>query len=325
MELGVVLDVLWPFPRIERLARSAQESGFDQIWVSDHPLGHDPFLVVHKLAVELPEIRLGIGTVSPSARHPAVLAASAGFLNELTDGRLSLGIGSSIKPLLQPIGLDVAGQVTRCREAIVIIRQLLEEGVSTHHGSLFTTREARALFDGARPLPVLVGASGGPAILRMSGEVAHGVIIPAGNRGFYEYAVGRYREALAAAGRPGPGQVVLNGNISVADSTAAAVDAIRPLVADAIAHRAENSHSLRHLGITAEQAAAWRADPDSIPETVVRESAIAGTPDECVQGLLELSRWGITQLALRFPDESAIRAVGERVLPRIKQALPVGS
>ncbi len=321
MQIGVVLDILWPFEQIRRLAMAAEDAGFDQVWISDHPLGLDPFLVVLRLASELPRIQLGIGTINPSARHPAVLAASAATLNQMIGGRFSLGIGSSINPLLHPIGLDVAGQVTRCREAIRIIRQLLEDGGSTFSGEMFSTLDAKLRFDSGGPLPVLVGASGAPKMLRMSGEEAHGVIIPAGNRAFYRYAVDAFRHAMRDAGREGEGAVVLNGNIAVSDDSDAALRSIKPLVADAIAHRAESEFSLRYMGVTLEQAHAWRDDPDSLPDDVTRESAIAGTPDECVEGLLNFSRWGITQLSLRFPEEATIRAVGETVLPRLKARL----
>ena len=213
VEVGVVLDILWPLERIERLARAADECCFDQVWVSDHPLSHDPFLTLLHLAREAPHVRLGLGTINPSARHPAVIAASAGFLNHLTAGRLSLGIGSSINPLLHPIGMDISGQVTRCREAICIIRDLLERGSSNMAGKMFTTHNATSVFEGVAPLPVLVGASGGPSMLKMSGEVAHGVIIPAGNRGFYEYALASFRDALQESGRRDAGAIVLNATL----------------------------------------------------------------------------------------------------------------
>jgi len=321
VELGVVLDILWPLNQIERLARAAEESGFDQVWISDHPLGHDPFLTIAHLARALPRIRLGIGTINPSARHPAVIAASAGFLNHLVEGRFSLGIGSSINPLLRPIGLDVAGQVPRCREAIRIIKGLLETGVSTVRGEIFSTHGARAQFEGCVPIPVFVGASGGPAMLKVSGEESDGVIIPAGNRGFYEYAIQSFNRARSRAGVVNAGSVVVNGNIAVGESSRDALDSIRPLVADAIAHRAENKFSLEHMGISLSQAQAWRDAPASMPAGVVRESAIAGTPGECVDGLLKFADWGITQLCMRFPEESTIRAVGAEVLPNLRREL----
>ena len=116
---------------------------------------------------------------NPVTRHPAVLAASASSLNQLTGGRFWLGIGSSTKMEMQPIGVRLKGQVPRCREAVIIIRQLLEEGHSNLEGEIFRTCSARPLFEEANSLPVLVGAGGGPKMLHMSGEVANGVIFPA--------------------------------------------------------------------------------------------------------------------------------------------------
>jgi len=314
MRLGVVLDILWPVQQIECLARAAAESGFDQVWVSDHPLGHDPFVVLAHLARELPNIKLGLGTINPSARHPAVIAASAGTLSHLSGGRFTLGIGSSVNALLHPIGLDVKGQVQRCRESIRIIRSLLEHGRSSMAGELFETADAKSLFDGAAALPVLIGCSGGPAMLKMSGEEANGVIIPAGNRGFYEYAIERFSSVNTdSAGA----QIVVNGNIAVDQDEHRAIASIRPLVADAIAHRARNEHSLRYMGITLEQARGWQQAPETVPLEVVRACAVAGTPAQCLDGLRYFESLGVTELAIRFPEESTIRAVGEHLVPHL--------
>lgn len=39
MQIGVVLDILWPFEQIRRLAMAAEKAGFDQVWINDNPLG----------------------------------------------------------------------------------------------------------------------------------------------------------------------------------------------------------------------------------------------------------------------------------------------
>src|SRR5262245_20265419 len=188
MEVALALDVLWPRERLRRLARLAGEHGYDQIWVSDHPLGPDPFLTLLDLADSARHhVKLGIATINPQARHPAVLAASAATLSHCTSGRFWLGLGSSNASLLNPIGLEADRQARRCREAVLIIRQLLEQGTSTTLSELFSTRDARLRFPHVGPVPVLVGTSGGPAMLRISGEVAHGIIIPAGTLSLYTY------------------------------------------------------------------------------------------------------------------------------------------
>ena len=72
MQLGVVLDILWPLERIERLALTADAAGFDQVWVSDHPLGHDPFLVLlHLVPITVDVPLLVVVTTRPPRGGPS--------------------------------------------------------------------------------------------------------------------------------------------------------------------------------------------------------------------------------------------------------------
>ncbi|HXJ78129.1 MAG TPA: LLM class flavin-dependent oxidoreductase [Candidatus Methylomirabilis sp.] len=318
MEVAVALDIVWPESRLRRLARVADEHGYDQLWISDHPLGRDPFLALLDLARYVDRIRLGIATINTSARHPAILAASAATLSLYTPGRFWLGLGSSNASLLGPIGLAASQQAQRCRDAVVIIRQLLEEGGSTVSSTLHTTRDARLLLSGVSPVPVLVGTSGGPAMLRVSGQVAHGIIVPAGNLGLYRYVIETFREAYRASGRAAAPYIVLLANVAVATAPDAMIAFMRPRVAQTIAYRAKSGHALPHMGITGEQAQAWADRPETLPDAVVRDAAMIGTPTECLDGLQRFASMGVTQLVLRFPDETTIREFGIHVLPRFR-------
>jgi 5,10-methylenetetrahydromethanopterin reductase len=315
MQIGVLLDILWDWPRIERLARLADELGYDRLWFNDQPLGRDPFLALLRLAPSLHCVGLGVATVNPSTRHPVVLAASTATLAEATPTSFWLGISSSTAALLTPIGLGLGQRAQRCREALLIVRQLLEDGRSTFSGQVFTTSGAELLMSTSARVPVLVGASGGPEMLRMSAEVAHGIIMPAGNSNFYDGMVRAFRALWTRDARA---EIVAVGNIAVAADAHIALRDVRPAIAAALDYRAANPHSLRYMAITREQALAWKAHPETIPDAVVRDTGVVGTPDDCVKRLEDLADLGITQFVLRFPDESTIRAFGEQVLPRIR-------
>jgi alkanesulfonate monooxygenase SsuD/methylene tetrahydromethanopterin reductase-like flavin-dependent oxidoreductase (luciferase family) len=319
MDIGVVFDIRWDWRRIHRLAQIAGEHGYDHIWVSDDPLGRDPFLTLLDIARSIDRIKLGIATVNPSARHPAILAASAATLNHYASRRFCLGLGSSNASLLNPIGLEAEHQARRCHDAVVIIRQLLEEGRSTFSSPLFTTFGARLAFPEVSPVPLLVGTSGGPAMLRISGEVADGIIIPAGNAGLYTYVIDTFRDAYHASRRTAPPHIVLLSNVGVATEPSAAIAAMRPRVAQALAYRAKTPHALRHMGITLEQVQEWKHHPELLPDALIRDAAIVGTPAECVDALIHFATLGVTQLALRFPDETALRQVGASVLPAFRK------
>jgi alkanesulfonate monooxygenase SsuD/methylene tetrahydromethanopterin reductase-like flavin-dependent oxidoreductase (luciferase family) len=316
MEVGIAVDILWPQSRLRCLAKISNEYGYDQLWVSDHPLERDPFLTLLDLAQHADRIRLGIATINPSARHPAILAASAATLSRCTAGRFWLGLGSSNASLLGPIGLAVSQPARRCRDAAIIIRQLLANGCSTFSSPFYMTRDARLLVPPAEPVPLLIGTSGGPAMLRISGEVADGVIIPAGNEGLYRYVIDAFLEAYRASGRTAAPHIVLLANVAVTEERRAAIASLRPLVAQTLAYRAKSGHALPHMGITAEQAHGWAQHPETLPDAIVRDAAMIGTPAECLDGLRRFAAMGVTQLVLRFPDEMTIREFGTHVLPR---------
>src|SRR5262249_50069487 len=160
--VGVLLDILWDWHRIERLARVSDELGYDHLWFNDQPLGRDPFLAFLRLAPTLRRVHLGIATTNASTRHPAVLAASTATLLEFTSTPFWLGLSSSTAALLDPVGLRLEQRARRCREAVLIVRQLLEEGRSNFAGNVFNTTDANLLCPTSKaPVPVLVGASGG--------------------------------------------------------------------------------------------------------------------------------------------------------------------
>jgi alkanesulfonate monooxygenase SsuD/methylene tetrahydromethanopterin reductase-like flavin-dependent oxidoreductase (luciferase family) len=156
-------------------------------------------------------------------------------------------------------------------------------------------------------------------MLRISGEVADGIIIPAGNEGLYRFVIGAFREAYRASGRTAAPHVVLLANVAVTAEPRAAIAALRPLVAQTLAYRAKSGYALPHMDITAEQARAWVERPDTLPDTIVRDAAMIGTPAECLDGLRRFAAMGVTQLVLRFPDETTIHEFGTHVLPRWRE------
>jgi 5,10-methylenetetrahydromethanopterin reductase len=317
LQIGVLLDIEKPLASILRIAEAAARHGFDQIWVNEHPMDHDPFLVLHAIANRAPGPALGIGTTNASARHPAILAASSATLVGITGRRFSLGLGSSNAHLLGPLGLGMEHQVDRCKEAMFVIRQLLSGGTCDLAGRLFTINGAQ--LGSAQPceVPLLLGVSGGPRMLAMSGEVADGIIVVAGTHSFYLHAVERFREALARAGRSGA-QVVVNANVLLG-AGADVVRRARDLAAHTIAYRALTAHALDKMGIAAEDAALWAREPEQIPVEVVRQMVVTGAPEECAQNIRDLARMGVTQFVMRMPDEHEVDAFGEQVIPLLAQ------
>jgi len=147
-------------------------------------------------------LRLGTAVTNPLTRHPAVTAVAAATLDEISDGRMILGIGAGDRPLLA-LGLHPA-TIGSVRAAIDAIRALWAGETVSVEDPAFELHEAHMRL-GPRPgIPVYLAASG-PKMLELAGEIADGVIALVGLfPGGLRWAIERIDEGAAAAGRPRP-------------------------------------------------------------------------------------------------------------------------
>ena len=319
MKIGLLTNIEWPFERNEDLARIAERFGFDQIWINEHPLDWDPFLVLQRLAGLVPGIPLGIGTINPWARHPAVIAASAATLSRATGVPFVLGIGSGAPPLFPPIGIEPANVIAGTEESVRIMRALVAGQESTFSGSVFSTKGAKLTFGPTEQVSVLLGVSGGPKMLKVAGVAADGVIVPAGNHAFYQSVIGEYITHRGQAASTGEAsEVVVNGNILVGDGESVEKEA-RSRLAHSLEYRAKTSaHALKRMNVELEEAKRWANAPEEIPRQLLEESILWGSPENCVTRLRELEALGVTQYVLRFPSIEEAKEVGESVLPLLR-------
>lgn len=181
---------VWPSPTqsvadVIALARHAELTGWDGIWVSDHFMGdgggfgpvEQPTLeataLLGALAAATERVRIGSLVLSTTYRHPAVLANWATTVDHLSGGRLVLGVGAGWQENEhEQYGIElppVADRVTRFDESCAVLRGLLAEPRTTVAGRWFQVADAVCEPKPVqRPLPLLIGAKGD----RMLGLVA---------------------------------------------------------------------------------------------------------------------------------------------------------
>ena len=169
---------------IVAMAVAAEEAGFDAVWVSDHVGFGDPdgdwsgawesWTLLSALAAATDRIRLGTYVLAVPFRNPALLAKMAETLDEVSSGRLILGLGAGWNESeFLSYGFPFDDRFDRFEASLRIITSMLRTGRSTHAGSTVTTRSARLAPRGPRPdgLPIMVGAAG-PRMLRLTAELA---------------------------------------------------------------------------------------------------------------------------------------------------------
>ncbi len=183
------------------LARQAEDVGFDSLWVVDHaltldaefstgigravppefadetPRGHwDGWTLLTALAVATSRIELGTLVVCTGYRNPALLAKMADTLDEISGGRLILGLGAGDSMFEhRALGFPADRLVSRFEEALTIVHRLLREGSLDFTGTYYRVEGFELRPRGPRPggPPILLGTlATKPRMLRLTAQHA---------------------------------------------------------------------------------------------------------------------------------------------------------
>lgn len=186
-QIGVQLpeverEVRWP--ELRDMARVAEQVGLDSLWVGDHLLFRDPGLplrgpweawsVLAAVAAVTARISLGPLVASTSFHNPAMLAKKAATIDEISGGRLILGLGAGWNEVeYRAFGFPYDHRVERFEEAFAIIRSLLRDGAVDFAGRYYQARECVLLPRPARTggPPIMLGTMG-PRMLRLAARHA---------------------------------------------------------------------------------------------------------------------------------------------------------
>jgi len=194
VDFGFTLKPEHDLQRTTDLARRAEANGFTYGWLFDsHVLWREPYVLLTLMSQATERMRLGTCVTNPATREPSVTASALAALDEVSEGRMDLGIGrgdSARRVLGKP-----PTTIRTLEEAIGVIRDLVEGRAVTYEGT-----EIQLPWAGRWTLPVWV-AGYGPMALAMTGRVANGVILQLADPDLVRWFVSQVREAEAAAGR----------------------------------------------------------------------------------------------------------------------------
>jgi probable F420-dependent oxidoreductase len=171
-------EVRWP--ELRAIARTAEDAGFDSVWLGDHLLYRyasgetrgpwEAWTTLAGLAEATQRITLGPLVAATAFHVPCMLAKLAATVDEISDGRLVLGIGAGWNPVeFAALGAPFDHRISRFEESFTIVRTLLQDGAIDFEGEFFSARDAELLPRPARPggPPLLIGSSG-PRMLEVT-------------------------------------------------------------------------------------------------------------------------------------------------------------
>src|SRR5713101_5002624 len=150
-----------PYDSIRAVAQQAEADGFDSIWLPDHFFYRNPneltrgiwecWTVLSALAEATRRVEIGTLVACNSFRHPAILAKMATTLDEVSRGRLILGVGAGWnEPEYHAFGLPFHHRVDRFEETLQILKPLLREGHVDFAGQYYQARSYEIVPRGPR-------------------------------------------------------------------------------------------------------------------------------------------------------------------------------
>lgn len=176
------------WPQTAAVARHAEEVGFDSLWVADTilvrpgqeaPVGYwECWSLLAALAAVTNRVELGSLVTGGSFRAPVLLANLANTVDEISGGRVILGMGAGEESQYRHLGLDATGRYQRLEEALAITRALLQHGHADFVGRHYEVRDAELPLRGPRANgpPIMVGSYPAPGarMRRIAAQYADG-------------------------------------------------------------------------------------------------------------------------------------------------------
>ena len=320
MRFSIRLNNDLPVARYPELARAAEEAGFDQLWVSDDLFLRGVWPILSACAVATRRIQLGTCIVNPYTMHPAEIAMQAAALDELSGGRLNLGLAAGAADFLGWVGVAQERPLAATASAVRALRALFAgERAPEGWGA-----EAYLRFP-SRRIPLYLGATG-PRMQRLIGELADGGLPLLFPPEHFAEVLGRVRAGADSAGRSLDGiDLAACIWVSLDEDRAAAEDALREKIA--YYGHAMGDAVLRRLGVSyadlapMERAAQAEGDIERakrlVPPAMLRVGVVGGGRD-LVERLERLVAMGARHLSFGPPlgpdPLRAIEALGRDVI-----------
>jgi probable F420-dependent oxidoreductase len=327
LDFGITLKPDLEPARLVALTRQAEDAGFGYGWIFDsHVLWLEPYPLLTLMALNTQRMRLGTCVTNPATRDPSVTASVLATLNVLSGGRMDLGIGrgDSARRVLgkKPTTLAQLG------EAVRIIADLANGRPTEYDGEQIRLDWAQG------PLPVWI-AGYGPRALRLTGQIADGVILQFADPDLIRWCLGFVREGAEAAGRdPASIKVMAAAPVWVADDLALARDRVRWFpalvsnhVVDLIARydpaelpEALTAYVQNRAGYDYQHhAEVGSGNAQFVADDVVDRFCIVGPAEEHRRRLRELAEAGVDQFNIYLmsgDEEATLEVYGREIVGR---------
>jgi probable F420-dependent oxidoreductase len=309
LKFGAVLTGATTAREVAQAARRIEDAGFDGLWVTDRVDGTDT-LELLAAATAACDLDIGTAVLLLPMRHPTLIARSAATLDNLSEGRLTLGVGvgGERKPDFDAYGMSPAQRGRRADEALEIITRLWTESDVSYTGRYYSVEHTTL---SVRPRqqphpPLLIGG-------RLGGEGP------------------RRDAALRRAARYGQGWLPY---LVSPDQVRTGIERLAGYCEAEGRDAATMRHAiLQYIAVYDDRDEARRIAAASLGRAYGQDFSqnagrflVFGPPQDCAQRLAEYVRAGLSTIVFNWACEredivTNIERVGREVIPAVREAL----
>ena len=302
LEFGCTLpQEIADYQAIERVAKEAERLGFESIWLYDHLYPYDEpvsapcyeiWTTLSALARATSKVRLGSLVLCNSFRYPSIVAKMTSILDNISNGRIEVGIGAGwYREEFEAYGIpftDATTRIASLREGIQIIRKMWTEEKVTFKGKYHSVE---SVYNNPKPIqqpnpPIWVGGTV-PAVMRVAAEFADGWNIgfyPSNTPSGFKRKVKALKRYCREVGRnPEQLRISWHGEVVLGETQADVERQVK---------------DLKPANVTMDQYKAGR---------------IIGTPDECVKQIQSYANEGASYFMVKLPKVETIEPINSFV------------
>lgn len=327
MEFAITFKPDMPHSRLTALTRQAEAAGFSYGWIFDsHVLWQEPYPLLTLMAANTERMRLGTCVTNPAVRDATVTASLLATLNQISGGRMDLGIGrgDSSRRVMGKKPTTLA----RLEETVQVVRDLC-----AGKKIVYEEREIQMAWSDATP-PVWI-AGYGPKALKCAGRVGDGVVLQFADPHLIKWCLGFVREGAEEAGRDfSKIRVMSAAPVWVSDDLEKARDHVRWFPALVSNHVADLVSRYKPEELPEELTAYIRdrkgydylhhaevgsSNAEFVTDEIVDRFAIVGPAEEHVRRLRELIAVGVTQFNIYLmsgDEEDTVEVYGREIVPK---------
>jgi 5,10-methylenetetrahydromethanopterin reductase len=320
-----------------RFVKFIEEKGFDQVWVGDSQLIHrDAYTDLARWSLYTSKIKLGPLVTNPVTRHPSVTASAICSIDEISNGRALLAIGTG-ETAVRRVGIKTR-PVAELESAVKVIRELCRGNTVD-----FGTTRMGIRWNKGRQIPIYITGSG-PKVLQLAGEIGDGAIINTGaSKETVTFSIDSVRAGIEKSGRsPKDLDLALFLFAAVADERRVALDEAKPFATwffvnlpnhpvvakqeiSPEARKAFEEYRNQYYKYDEEvshHAPKWdtaSTKASFLDDDTVSKFTLAGTPEDAVRQLRDLEKLGVESYIFRvgYSDnfERQLELIADHVLP----------